>query len=86
MNATILKLSDKRAALKKRIASRKKSHRGHADLDVQLLAATMRQLRAERRVLRPISMSQLCEGCGINRFDPPSKLCPGCQAYQEHQS
>lgn len=27
----------------------------------------------------------LCEGCGCNRADPPSKLCPGCQAYQEHQ-
>jgi hypothetical protein len=27
----------------------------------------------------------ICEGCGVNRADPPSKLCPGCQAYQEHQ-
>lgn len=26
-----------------------------------------------------------CEGCGIYPADPPSKLCPGCQAYQEHQ-
>jgi len=27
-----------------------------------------------------------CEGCGKNYADPPSKLCPGCQAYKEHQS
>jgi rubrerythrin len=26
-----------------------------------------------------------CDDCGINYADPPSKLCPGCQAYQEHQ-
>ena len=25
-----------------------------------------------------------CEECGKNYADPPSKLCPGCQAYQEH--
>jgi len=28
----------------------------------------------------------ICEGCGVNRSDPPSKLCPGCQAYREHQA
>jgi hypothetical protein len=27
----------------------------------------------------------VCEGCGVNPPDPPSKLCVGCQAYQEHQ-
>jgi hypothetical protein len=27
----------------------------------------------------------LCEECGIYRSDPPSRLCPGCQAYGEHQ-
>lgn len=26
-----------------------------------------------------------CEECGKYRADPPSKLCPGCQAYREHQ-
>lgn len=26
-----------------------------------------------------------CEGCGVYRADPPSRLCPGCQAYEEHQ-
>jgi hypothetical protein len=25
-----------------------------------------------------------CVGCGQNPADPPSKLCPGCQAYREH--
>lgn len=28
----------------------------------------------------------LCDGCGKYPADPPSHLCPGCQAYQEHQS
>ena len=27
-----------------------------------------------------------CEGCDINFADPPSKLCPGCQAYRDHQA
>jgi rubrerythrin len=25
-----------------------------------------------------------CIECGTNYADPPSKLCPGCEAYQEH--
>lgn len=25
-----------------------------------------------------------CVGCGVNYADPPSKLCPGCQAYKDH--
>ncbi len=32
------------------------------------------------RHLRP----KKCIECGIYRADPPSKLCPGCEAYQEH--
>jgi hypothetical protein len=27
-----------------------------------------------------------CAGCGVNWADPPSSLCPGCQAYAEHQA
>lgn len=27
---------------------------------------------------------KMCDECGVNRADPPSKLCPGCQAYKEH--
>lgn len=30
--------------------------------------------------------AQECEGCDTNMADPPSKLCPGCQAYRDHQS
>lgn len=28
---------------------------------------------------------RLCDGCGKNDADPPSKYCPGCGAYAEHQ-
>lgn len=27
-----------------------------------------------------------CEGCFQHMADPPSHLCPGCQAYREHQA
>lgn len=27
-----------------------------------------------------------CNGCETNWADPPSRLCPGCQAYREHQA
>lgn len=27
----------------------------------------------------------LCEDCGIYPADLPSKHCPGCEAYKEHQ-
>ena len=26
----------------------------------------------------------LCDDCGINYADPPSRLCPGCEAYRDH--
>jgi len=48
----ILKLSERRGNLKQRVAIRKEQHRGHADLDVHLLAATIKQLHAEMRWLR----------------------------------
>ncbi len=25
-----------------------------------------------------------CVECGVNWSDPPSRLCPGCEAYREH--
>lgn len=28
----------------------------------------------------------LCIDCGKDYSDPPSKRCPGCEAYMEHQS
>ena len=27
-----------------------------------------------------------CAECGKYYADPPSRLCPGCEAYQEHQA
>jgi hypothetical protein len=42
-------LSDRSETLKRRIAVRKKEHKEHADLDIQLLAVTMKLSRAERR-------------------------------------
>lgn len=30
-------------------------------------------------------VAKKCDDCGKNWADPPSRLCPGCQAYQEHQ-
>ena len=29
--------------------------------------------------------SKKCEECGIYPADYPSKFCPGCEAYKEHQ-
>ena len=29
--------------------------------------------------------SIMCEECGKNPADLPSRICPGCQAYREHQ-
>ena len=42
----------------------------------QMLIAAMRKLARRRR----------CRGCWVNWADPPSQLCPGCQAYREHQA
>jgi hypothetical protein len=41
---------------------------------------TIANLRERGSIRRP----PLCEDCGKNRSDPPSKLCPGCEAYREH--
>lgn len=27
---------------------------------------------------------RMCEDCGKLPADPPSRLCPGCEAYREH--
>jgi hypothetical protein len=27
-----------------------------------------------------------CVECGVNWSDPPSRLCPGCEAYRDHQA
>ena len=50
------------------------------------IPATAEEREAKRAALaagrdRP----RLCEDCDIYWADPPSRLCPGCQAYREHQ-
>jgi hypothetical protein len=42
-------------------------------------------LRALEAAARSRIRAPLCLDCGKNRADPPSRLCPGCQAYREHQ-
>ena len=37
----------------------------------------------ERRV--PRVRPRRCVECGVNYADAPSRQCPGCAAYQEHQ-
>lgn len=46
-----------------------------------LIEASNRIRELERKPKKPL----ICESCGVNRADPPSKLCSGCQAYREHQ-
>lgn len=36
--------------------------------------------------LVPVPRRRRCLGCDTNYADPPSKYCPGCQAYKEHQA
>lgn len=43
------------------------------------------QLIFEGYKVEPMSPLR-CEGCDQNFADPPSKLCPGYQAYRDHQS
>ena len=38
------------------------------------------------RALEPKPQPAKCAECDRYYADPPSKLCPGCQAYREHQS
>lgn len=40
---------------------------------------------ALQKELRAFSKPPLCEECARYRADPPSRLCPGCEAYREHQ-
>lgn len=47
-----------------------------ADKDRAMKATKQKRLR----------MPPWCEECGSDRSEnPPSKLCPGCQAYRDHQ-
>lgn len=40
----------------------------------------------KRRAMEPKPQPARCAECDRYYADPPSKLCPGCQAYREHQS
>lgn len=37
-----------------------------------------------QEVLEEIFEDRVCKECGKYPADPPSKLCPGCEAYREH--
>jgi hypothetical protein len=65
-------------------------------------SARIEQAGQQRTPLSPIAMRRrefqavleivaafttiLCEDCGIYPVDLPSKFCPGCEAYGEHQA
>lgn len=50
------------------------------------LGMTIGKLARQPMETRVYGKPPMCEGCGVNRSDPPSPLCPGCQAYREHQA
>jgi Domain of unknown function (DUF4326) len=37
-------------------------------------------------ILRKANAANLCADCGVYPADLPSRLCPGCEAYSEHQA
>jgi hypothetical protein len=67
----------------------------HAIVEIERLRAALRNILAGNggecgcaetaRAVLEQSMPPKCEGCGVNYSDPPSRLCPGCEAYQGHQ-
>jgi hypothetical protein len=48
--------------------------------------ACLRELRARAARTGKDGGPVMCEECGIYPADQPSKLCPGCEAYREHQT
>lgn len=38
---------------------------------------------AQRKIRTLLEKQKLCEGRSVNLADPPSTLCPGCQAYKD---
>lgn len=49
--------------------------------DLEKLKDLLKERNKKGR-LKPLK----CIECGNNYADFPSKLCPGCEAYREHQS
>jgi hypothetical protein len=62
------------------------SRGGHLALDKIVASAhdfeEAREL-AHKMVL--LKATRKCIACAKNLADPPSSLCPGCEAYREHQ-
>ncbi len=42
------------------------------------------RIHQEQQQRRKECMPPRCEECHVNYSDPPSRLCPGCEAYREH--
>lgn len=43
------------------------------------------EIRADLKQVRELLLQpSMCAECGVNRADPPSNMCTGCQAYQDH--
>jgi hypothetical protein len=45
-----------------------------------------RRVRYAEDEERLIRRGRRCADCGLHYADPPSRLCPGCEAYREHQA
>lgn len=55
-----------------------------SDPDFQSLGGDRSKDLAEERKINE-RQPKKCEECGFYLADPPSRLCPACEAYQEHQ-
>jgi hypothetical protein len=71
--------------------SRKKSKRRPASVDWRPSGFAKAELDHWRSVhgwdIRKATRRRVrCEECRINWADLPSRLCPGCEAYREHQA
>jgi hypothetical protein len=47
---------------------------------------TIRYATNPERKPKPMPRRKRCDDCGVHWADPPSALCPGCEAYREHQT
>ncbi len=45
----------------------------------------MKRWWAKRRAEGWAKNRRYCKGCGIYSVEPDESLCPGCDAYREHQ-
>ena len=54
--------------------------------DCLITVAGMRACEHSCPFERHVPRRRRCSGCGKHWADPPSDLCPGCEAYREHQA